>query len=804
MKKLFLTIVLFSLVHFLFAEIPVGYYDSASGLSGDDLKSALHNIIDDHTEGSYDLLWTILPESDEDPNNSSNFILLYTGRSIAKTSSYPDYNREHVWAKSHGDFGTSAPAGTDAHHLRPTDVSVNSDRGNKDFDNGGSPHSEATECNWDSDSWEPRDAVKGDVARMMFYMVVRYEGDVSGEPDLELVDYITGSTSSPIFGKLSTLLEWHYNDPVDDVERHRNEVVYSYQDNRNPFIDHPEYVAQMWGGGGNLIPSISNIIINPEYPTSSDNVSITAEIKDNDGTIGSAELHWGVSSGSLINTISLINSTGDTYTTSTSIPSQADGTTIYFEIEATDNEPETNTSSEQSYKVSNNPTITILDEDFSSCPATGWKSYSISSSEDWSCSGGLIEINAYGSDDACNDWIISPAINLDSYSNEILTFTSWTRFTDSYNPPVTLKFSTNYSGSGDPSASNWNDLSVTWSPQDSQTTTSSGNIDLSSISGNNVYIAIQYISSGTGAGSSAWWKIDDFVVIGKNADSGNSFPVISDIAVIPTIPSSTENVSVSAKITDSDGSISSADIKWGTTSGSYTNTISMTNSGDDYSGVIPMQTNGTIIYFIIVAIDNESGSKQSSEYNYTVNNLPVISDIDINPENPTATENVTISATLKDADGSISSANIKWGTTSGSYTNTISMTALGDNYSGDIPAQSAASTIYFLIEATDNLTEKTDYSGNYSVSESTGLLKFSSEKLRVYPSPAREILHVELSDNESVKTLKLFNIAGEKVYEITNVNSSKISVNLNNLIKGIYFIHIKNDNKIFIRKIVIE
>ena len=81
------------------------------------------------------------------------------------------------------DFGDSPPCGTDLHHMKPEDASVNSDRGNKDFDNGGVQHPEATGCYYDSDSWEPRDAVKGDVARMIFYMEVRYEGD-NGEPDL--------------------------------------------------------------------------------------------------------------------------------------------------------------------------------------------------------------------------------------------------------------------------------------------------------------------------------------------------------------------------------------------------------------------------------------------------------------------------------------------------------------------------------------------------------------------------------------------------------------------------------------------
>jgi hypothetical protein len=95
--------------------------------------------------------------------------------------------------------------------------------------------------------FEPRDEDKGDVARIIFYMDVRYEGD-SGEEDLEMVDY-TLSTSSklPYHGIRSTLLQWHQDDPVDDFERNRNDVIYSYQGNRNPFIDHPNLVDYLWG-----------------------------------------------------------------------------------------------------------------------------------------------------------------------------------------------------------------------------------------------------------------------------------------------------------------------------------------------------------------------------------------------------------------------------------------------------------------------------------------------------------------------------------------------------------------------------
>ena len=232
----------------LFAQIPPGYYDDAQGLQGDQLKAALHNIIDDHTWYSYnDLRDFILKDTDEDPNNPNNVILLYTGRSQAKNTfggGANDWNREHVWAKSHGGFGNNPPAGTDAHHIRPTDASVNSSRGNKDFAMGGQEHSEATGNYYTDYTWEPRDAVKGDVARMIFYMAVRYEGG-GGEPDLEVVDAVNTSPN-PEIGKLSDLLNWNQQDPPDDFEINRNNVIYGYQNNRNPFIDHPEYVNAIW------------------------------------------------------------------------------------------------------------------------------------------------------------------------------------------------------------------------------------------------------------------------------------------------------------------------------------------------------------------------------------------------------------------------------------------------------------------------------------------------------------------------------------------------------------------------------
>ncbi|MFJ8808009.1 endonuclease I family protein [Streptomyces sp. NPDC102490] len=224
------------------------YYKDAIGKTGTSLKSSLHTIISDQTKLSYSAVWDALKATDEDPANTANVILLYSGVSRGKSlngGDTGDWNREHVWAKSHGDFGTATGPGTDLHHLRPEDVRINSVRGNKDFDDGGSAVGEGGGSLTDSDSFEPRDAVKGDVARMIFYMAVRYEGG-DGFADLEVNGQVDNG-SNPYIGKLSVLKAWNDEDPPDAFEEHRNQVVYDdYQHNRNPFIDHPEWVESIW------------------------------------------------------------------------------------------------------------------------------------------------------------------------------------------------------------------------------------------------------------------------------------------------------------------------------------------------------------------------------------------------------------------------------------------------------------------------------------------------------------------------------------------------------------------------------
>ena len=230
------------------------YYETviqavSDNLTATEIHTSLNAVIsEDHKVLTYSEVWSALTKTDEDPNNTDNVILLYSGISLPKLSNgsgtqstdQDNWNREHTWPKSHGFSSDSYEAYTDIHHLRPTDISINSSRGNLDFDNSDNELAESPSNRVDSDSFEPRDEVKGDVARMAFYMDTRYNGaDVT--PDLQIVDRLT-STGEAALGRLCRLIEWHNGDPVDTTEETRNNRIYEFQGNRNPFIDHPEWV----------------------------------------------------------------------------------------------------------------------------------------------------------------------------------------------------------------------------------------------------------------------------------------------------------------------------------------------------------------------------------------------------------------------------------------------------------------------------------------------------------------------------------------------------------------------------------
>jgi endonuclease I len=259
------------------ADEPAGYYSTASGLTGAPLRAALHNIIKGHTVINYTATRAPLESLDQDPTNSANLILLYERTSWPKSqfvTSFPGgWNREHCWPNSLGIDGAE-PAYSDLFNLRACGEPANSDRANLYYDEstlaatGYEKPSGPTSplCSQDFDSWEPPDEVKGDLARAMFYMDIRYEGGGS-EPDLILTENTALiSTSASYMGRLSTLLMWNFLDPVSPAERTRAEGVFGYQHNRNPFIDRAEWVEAIYGEVFKLTATFTTTAVTLSWP----------------------------------------------------------------------------------------------------------------------------------------------------------------------------------------------------------------------------------------------------------------------------------------------------------------------------------------------------------------------------------------------------------------------------------------------------------------------------------------------------------------------------------------------------------
>jgi endonuclease I len=215
-----------------------GYYDGLEGLYGDALLLALRTLINDGvTRTSYEEAKTILADSDVDPNDSSKVLTIYSRESVNRTWDSTSWHREHVWPNSRLGVPRVSESqrniASDLHNLRAIVPSVNSSRSNRFFDE---------ESAVTSLSFYPGEEDEGDVFRILMYMITMY-------PELELINEILENDPETNYtlegaklGKFSTIIHWHFNDPVDDFEVHRNNIIYSHQNNRNPFIDHPHFV----------------------------------------------------------------------------------------------------------------------------------------------------------------------------------------------------------------------------------------------------------------------------------------------------------------------------------------------------------------------------------------------------------------------------------------------------------------------------------------------------------------------------------------------------------------------------------
>lgn len=247
------------LVALLAGPVKADPYAALGRLEGAELKRAVSKIAArGHRPLSYRGLWDVLKEADQHPSRPGHVVGIYSRAAIpvhcaegkAPASCAQTWNREHVWPKSKAFPRRDQWAHTDAHHIAAELVRCNSLRGNFDLAVGGElyPECASRRGKGASASWEPSDAAKGQVARMLMYVAVRYEGDPMGDktPNLELVQRPTRD-GEPNLGKLCVLLRWAEAFPVTPQERDRHAAVVRHQGNRNPFIDRPDLARRIWG-----------------------------------------------------------------------------------------------------------------------------------------------------------------------------------------------------------------------------------------------------------------------------------------------------------------------------------------------------------------------------------------------------------------------------------------------------------------------------------------------------------------------------------------------------------------------------
>lgn len=257
-------------------------------------------------------------------------------------------------------------------------------------------------------------------------------------------------------------------------------------------------------GGGNVPPIISNIVHNPALDIESDTtVSVSADIIDNDGTVALAQTKWGTASGTYPNTINMTGTSGS-YTTISDIPAQPDGSTVYYVVYAEDNDGDSTTSAEKSYTVSDPATTTLpFTHDF----ASGWGdiyTYDVAGDQQWYLYGSNASCNGYGHALA-EDWMILPAIDFDAYSNERMTFNTLATYGAlDANNYLKLMWSADYYGLGDPTTATWTEIPFTPASIGGGETPS-GVLDISDISGTNVYIAFKYYSTD----NPTRWEVSD-------------------------------------------------------------------------------------------------------------------------------------------------------------------------------------------------------------------------------------------------------------------------------------------------------
>jgi endonuclease I/chitodextrinase len=365
-----------------FAQAPTGYYTAATG-TGYTLKTQLYNIIKDHTVIDYAGLYVTYETSDidnffekdgsvldmysENPTGVDPYNYGIGAAQRCGSNGYQNegdcYNREHIIPQS--IFSQQSPMVSDAHFITPTDGQVNAIRSNYPHSvvatptlttRNGSKLGESTTPGYTGPVFEPIDEFKGDIARIYFYFATRYENTVAGY-NYAMFNNSTNKVFTTAF--LNQLLAWHNSDPVSPREIARNNAIYARQNNRNPYIDNPTYVTDIW----------KTEAVDTVAPSAATNLTVTAT------TSNSATLSWTAATDNIAVTGYDLYVNGTLRSTETGLTATVNGlassTAYSFYIIARDAErnssPVSNTA-EGTTKATAAGTTTCASKDFQTIP----------------------------------------------------------------------------------------------------------------------------------------------------------------------------------------------------------------------------------------------------------------------------------------------------------------------------------------------------------------------------------------------------------------------------------------------------
>ena len=565
--KLFTSSLLLMLITFTHAQAPYGYYESTDGLLSYELKTALKIIIDDigdgngfpsHQDQGYGALYDAYAaensgDSDDYFENDGTVLDMYSERSLGidnynyehfenNCGNYSDegdcYNREHLVPQS--TFNSASPMKNDYFHVVPSDGAVNGARGSFPFgevtnpnytSTNGSKRGSNTFPGYTGIVFEPIDEFKGDIARAVLYFAIRYEDEFSSS---WRTNEVLADNPQDFFVDwyLALLLSWHLNDPVSEREIDRNNNGYQFQSNRNPLIDRPEFAVMIWGDFTDNEPpsapsdllanNTTNSSLHLSWTSSEDNVAVAQYIIEQDnvdiGSVGSNQ--------------------------STYLVTGLNAETLYnFRLYAVDqggniSEPSDNldvlTLSEPSYLIS---------EDFENCSTAldNFTAISEISALDWRCVSDDGENNSQGyqmnafqnGQIPSLDWLItSNKINFDEFELEKISFFASANFG---NTKLELLFSSSYTGNGNPSNFNWQEVpnvEVPLHPNGSGSlfTYNAESIDISELP-ENAYIAFRYNT--TNGQLATRWTIDNFRITGEQVLSSSSFSNTLEVKLYP-------------------------------------------------------------------------------------------------------------------------------------------------------------------------------------------------------------------------------------------------------------------------------